>query len=242
MSFWWNQRCLYHLFFTICVHHSFCITTDVLNTRFNQTGYQLEHLVSTLFARTHRLVVQMRGNETLAPVFTALLKQGNSRRKTSPCSILVDATLIMIWIGHTICIQPFTAYQIERNEAKLLTFDRLQVIPYRNNHLSMNSSRWNHHPSLSQTENAINFCSLMLIGEELMDSTMTWLEWMPHLRSLDIDTRMLLKITPIINANGTIERFGHSPFRSKFVPLFSVQVDILSFRSYPISVHSHFGP
>jgi hypothetical protein len=48
----------------------------------------------------------------------------------------------------------------------------------------------------------------MLIGEELMDSTMTWLEWMPHVRSLDIDTRMLLKIIPIINANGTIERFA----------------------------------
>jgi hypothetical protein len=48
----------------------------------------------------------------------------------------------------------------------------------------------------------------MLIGEELIDSTMTWLNWMPHLRSLDIDTRLLLKIIPIINMNGTIERFA----------------------------------
>ncbi len=37
---------------------------------------------------------------------------------------------------------------------------------------------------------------------------MTWLNWMPHLRSLHIDTQMLLKLVPTMNLNGTIDRFS----------------------------------
>ncbi len=37
---------------------------------------------------------------------------------------------------------------------------------------------------------------------------MTWLNWMPHLRSLNIDTQMLLKLVSTINHNGTIDRFS----------------------------------
>ncbi len=46
------------------------------------------------------------------------------------------------------------------------------------------------------------------LGEELISTTMTWLNWMPHLRSLNIDTQMLLKLVPTINLNGTINRFS----------------------------------
>ncbi|CAF1521593.1 unnamed protein product [Rotaria sordida] len=37
---------------------------------------------------------------------------------------------------------------------------------------------------------------------------MTWLSWMPYLRSVNIDTQMLLKLVPTINLNGTINRFS----------------------------------
>jgi hypothetical protein len=37
---------------------------------------------------------------------------------------------------------------------------------------------------------------------------MIWLNWMPHLRLLDVDTQMLLKLVPTINLNGTIDRFS----------------------------------
>ncbi len=37
---------------------------------------------------------------------------------------------------------------------------------------------------------------------------MIWLNWIPHLRSLDVDTQMLLKLVPTINLNGTINRFS----------------------------------
>jgi hypothetical protein len=46
------------------------------------------------------------------------------------------------------------------------------------------------------------------LGEELISPTMTWLSWMPHLRLLNIDTQMLLKLVPIINRSGTINRFS----------------------------------
>jgi hypothetical protein len=45
------------------------------------------------------------------------------------------------------------------------------------------------------------------IGDELV-GPMTWLNWMPHLRSLNIDTQMLLKLVETINLNGTINRFS----------------------------------
>ena len=160
-----------------------------------------------LLAKIRRLTIQMKEDETLSSIFTTLLKQGNSRRETSPFSIFINATLIMIWIGHTISLQPCSVYQVEGNEAKLLTFDRLQVIPLAKNYLSMNNSRWHQHSLLSQREVTDSFFPLLFIGEELIDSTTTWLEWMPHLRSLDIDTRMLLKIMPLINQNGTSGRF-----------------------------------
>ncbi len=37
---------------------------------------------------------------------------------------------------------------------------------------------------------------------------MTWLNWMPHLRSLRMDTQMLLKLVLTMNLNGTIDRFS----------------------------------
>jgi hypothetical protein len=46
------------------------------------------------------------------------------------------------------------------------------------------------------------------LGEELIIPTMTWLSCMPHLRLLDIDTQMLLKLVPKINLSGTINRFS----------------------------------
>jgi len=46
------------------------------------------------------------------------------------------------------------------------------------------------------------------IGEGLVSNTMTWLDWMPHLRSLTIDAQMLLKLISTLNLNGTINRFS----------------------------------
>jgi hypothetical protein len=46
------------------------------------------------------------------------------------------------------------------------------------------------------------------VGEELISTTMTWLNWMPHLRLLDIDTQMLLKLESTINLNDTINQFS----------------------------------
>jgi hypothetical protein len=37
---------------------------------------------------------------------------------------------------------------------------------------------------------------------------MIWLDWMPHIRSLKVDTQILLKLTPTIKLNGTINRFS----------------------------------
>jgi hypothetical protein len=37
---------------------------------------------------------------------------------------------------------------------------------------------------------------------------MIWLNWMPHVRTLDLDTQMLLKLVPTIKLNGTINRFS----------------------------------
>jgi len=37
---------------------------------------------------------------------------------------------------------------------------------------------------------------------------MIWLNWMPHIRLLNVDTQMLLTLTPTIKLNGTINRFS----------------------------------
>jgi hypothetical protein len=46
------------------------------------------------------------------------------------------------------------------------------------------------------------------VGEELINTTLTWLNWIPHLRWWCIDAQMLLKIVPTINLNGTIDQFS----------------------------------
>ncbi len=46
------------------------------------------------------------------------------------------------------------------------------------------------------------------VGEKLISTTMSWLNWMPHLRSLRIDTQMLLKFVSTISLNDTIDRFS----------------------------------
>ncbi|CAF2568461.1 unnamed protein product [Rotaria sp. Silwood2] len=102
----------------------FVTTTDIINTQFNQTGYQLNDLVPMLFAKPHQVSVKIGQNETLRSSFMALLKQGTYR------------------------------------------------------------------------------------GEELINTTMSWFNWMPHLRLLRIDSQMLLKLVPTINLTGTIDQFS----------------------------------
>jgi hypothetical protein len=46
------------------------------------------------------------------------------------------------------------------------------------------------------------------LGKELISTNMTWLNWMPHLRTLYIDTQTLLKLVPKINLNSTIDQFS----------------------------------
>ncbi|CAF1466085.1 unnamed protein product, partial [Rotaria sordida] len=45
-------------------------------------------------------------------------------------------------------------------------------------------------------------------GEELINTTMTWLNWMPHLRLLRIDSQMLLKLVQTINLSDKIDQFS----------------------------------
>jgi hypothetical protein len=46
------------------------------------------------------------------------------------------------------------------------------------------------------------------VGEELINTTMIWFNWIPHLRLLRIGTQMLLKLVLRINLNGTINQFS----------------------------------
>ncbi len=57
----------------------FVITSDIMDTHFNQPGYQVNDLIPMLFATTHRVSVQIGQNEKLSSSVFTLLKQGTHR-------------------------------------------------------------------------------------------------------------------------------------------------------------------
>jgi len=59
----------------------FLITTDVMDTQFNQTGHQVNDLIPMLFAKTEEASVQIGQNEKLSSSFITLLKQDAYRGK-----------------------------------------------------------------------------------------------------------------------------------------------------------------
>jgi len=71
----------------------FVITTDIMDTQFNQTGYKVNDLISMLFAKTHRVSVHIGQNEKLTSSFVTLLKQGTYRGK--PFLIIFYQNLIL---------------------------------------------------------------------------------------------------------------------------------------------------
>jgi hypothetical protein len=75
-------NCVYVIFSLPYVFPDYIIiTTDVMDTKFNQTRYQLNDLIPMLFAKTHRVSVQIGENEKLSSSFVTLLKQGTHRGK-----------------------------------------------------------------------------------------------------------------------------------------------------------------
>ena len=57
------------------------INTDIMNTQFNQTGYQFMDLVPMFFAEMHRVCIHIGENEKLTSSFLTLLKQRTNRGK-----------------------------------------------------------------------------------------------------------------------------------------------------------------
>lgn len=57
------------------------ITTDIMDTQFNRTGYQLIDLVPMFFAKICRVSISIGQNEKLNSSFFTLLKQRTNRGK-----------------------------------------------------------------------------------------------------------------------------------------------------------------
>jgi hypothetical protein len=55
------------------------ITSDIMDTHFNQPGYQVNDLIQILFATIHRVSVQIGQNEKLNSSVLTLLKKGTHR-------------------------------------------------------------------------------------------------------------------------------------------------------------------
>jgi hypothetical protein len=59
----------------------FAITTDIIDTQFNQAGYQLNSLIPMLLEKTHMVSLHIGHNEMLSSSSFTLLKQPNYRGK-----------------------------------------------------------------------------------------------------------------------------------------------------------------
>lgn len=76
-------NCLYVMFsLPYAFPDHFVLTTDIMDTQFNQTGYQLNDLIPILFTKTHRISIQTAPNEKLNSSLLTLLKQGTHRGKS----------------------------------------------------------------------------------------------------------------------------------------------------------------
>ncbi|CAF1136168.1 unnamed protein product [Adineta steineri] len=166
-----------------------------MNTQFNQAESQLNILIPMLIKKSRDLYLHIEQNETLSSSFINFLTQGNYRGHTLRLTPRTYYQLeqnenylveYFLNIGHTLGLIPRTFYQPEQNKNHLVEYDQFVLFPPIQNHLR----------------------------EELVSTTMTWLNWMPHLRILNIDAQMLLKLVPAINRNGTINRF---PFLEELI-------------------------
>ncbi|CAF0756415.1 unnamed protein product [Adineta steineri] len=160
-----------------------------MDTQFNQPESQLNILIPMLIKKSRNLYLGIEQNEKLSSSCISFLTQGNYRGHTLRLVPLTSYQLeqnqnhlieYFLNMGHTLGLIPRTFYQLEQNKNHLVEYDQLELVPFIQNH-----SR-----------------------EELISTTMTWLNWMPHLRLLNIDTQMLLKLVPTINHSGTINRFS----------------------------------
>jgi hypothetical protein len=59
----------------------FVVTTDIMDTQFNQAEYQLNSLIQMLIKKTHMVSIHIGQNEKLSSSLVTLLKQGNYRGK-----------------------------------------------------------------------------------------------------------------------------------------------------------------
>jgi hypothetical protein len=59
----------------------FPISTDIMNTQFNQPGYDVNCLIPMLLAKTDTVALHIGENEKLTSSFITLLKQGHYRGK-----------------------------------------------------------------------------------------------------------------------------------------------------------------
>ncbi len=57
------------------------ITTDIMDTRFNQAEYQLNSLIPMLIEKPHMVSIHINKNQNLSSLFITLLKQGNYQGK-----------------------------------------------------------------------------------------------------------------------------------------------------------------
>jgi hypothetical protein len=118
----------------------FMTTTDIMHTQFNQTGYHLNDLVPMLFAKPHRVSIQIGQNEKLSSSFVTLLKQGTFRGKqfliASYQQLFLYKVKLFLKIGHRIHIQPRGCYRLEQDENNMLPFDEFILTPYYNSQKS----------------------------------------------------------------------------------------------------------
>ncbi len=66
----------------------FVITTDIMNTQFNQAEYQLNSLIPMLLKKTHLMCLHIDQNEKLSSSLITLLTQGNYQGKLLLSSLI----------------------------------------------------------------------------------------------------------------------------------------------------------
>ena len=76
----YNDR-LYHCYVIFSLPYVFSeyfvVTTDIMNTQFNQAEHQLNSLIPMLIKKTHNLSINIEQNEKLRSSFISFLTQGN---------------------------------------------------------------------------------------------------------------------------------------------------------------------
>lgn len=162
----------------------FMIMNDTIHTCFNQYNDRLDCLTPMLYMKIPGVIVLIGENEILSKSFLKMLKQGSHRSKYLYLIFIYQIFFSLQYVEKSILIMPNGIYKMEGDDDFLAQFNKLEI---RRRYENQSSNSYCFILS-------IIFDRILFRGYEFVNTTLTWLTWMPHIRIFNMDNELLSQL------------------------------------------------